>query len=417
MMSIIAGIMMSVVILVGTPALSFSADDIDALITKLKDSDEVVVENAEQALIRRGSASVDPVVLVLQDNDPQTRGAAVRILGAIGTPASSALIGILDHAEWRVRMGVARALGKIKDRAATNPLVSALGDEHQGVRAAAASALGVLGDPKAIGPLSNALQDKATVVRMGAARGLGKLGDAGAVNALLEAIQEPGRVRRTVVQALAAIGAPAVEPMGALLTDQNTDPGVRVALAEAFEQMRAAESAVPLSIALHDADRTVRKVAADALVLLGPPAVVPVRGVLLQNPDTTARVLAAGVLTEASRQANRPWAQGALAALIMGLKDDDANVRAAASVGIGRFRFQALEQLYVGLKEDHSQFRTEIINILADMGHPLSIRHLEHLLTIEQNPEVRNLAESAIERIKVADTLTPNTPEFKSELK
>jgi HEAT repeat protein len=142
-------------------------------------------------------------------------------------------------------------------------------------------------------------------------------------------------------------------------------------------------------------------------VLIGPPTVASVREVLLRNPDPTARALAASVLMEASRQANRPWAQDALAALIMALKDNDPNVRAAANMGIDRFRFQSLEQLYVGLRENNPQFRVEIINILADILHPLSIQHLEELLKTEKDPEVRKLAEAAIHRIKEADTLTP----------
>ena len=73
-----------------------------------------------------------------------------------------------------------------------------------------------------------------------------------------------------------------------------------------------------------------------------------------------------------------------------------------------RFKFQALEQLYVGLREHNPQFRIEIATTLADIGHPLSIRYLEELLTTETDPDVRQAAEAAIDKIKDADILAPN---------
>ena len=401
-------IVTGVLFLIGTFAPIASADDIDTLLNKLRDSDETVAETAEQALIQMGSAAVDPIARLLKGEERGMQSAAVRILGKIGTPASEALIATLKTSQWRARMGAARALGTIKGPTALNPLLDALRDDHQGVRATAASALGDLGDAHAMQALIKTLKDEKPAVRAAAARGLGKLGDAGAVDPLLEAIQEPGRVQRATVKALAKIGTPAVNSMGKVLTNQNGDPGVRAAIAKAFEQMRAEASVGALSAALQDKAYKVRRAAADALIIIGPPTVSSVRKVLVQNPDSGSRTLAAEILTEASRQANRPWAQDALAGLIVGLKDDDPNVRAAANTGIDRFRFQALEQLYVGLRDSDTQFRVEIINILADILHPLSIRHLEELLKTEKDPEVRKIAETAIHRIKEADTLTPN---------
>ncbi len=57
------------------------------------------------------------------------------------------------------------ALGKIGDKRAVEPLITALDDEDELVREGAAKALGMLGDKRAVEPLITALGDEDVSVR------------------------------------------------------------------------------------------------------------------------------------------------------------------------------------------------------------------------------------------------------------
>lgn len=122
--------------------------------------------------------------------------------------------------DWEVRWGAALALGRIKDKSATQDLIRALGDKDKHVRMAAiralanigsadvekiapflnddyefvrceaAWALGRTGDKRALGPLSRALSDEDIFVRRGAAWALGEMGDARAMEPLNQALND-----------------------------------------------------------------------------------------------------------------------------------------------------------------------------------------------------------------------------------
>jgi len=95
----------------------------DNLITELKNSTRDKKRDAAKKLIKIGAPSVEPLIAVLNDADPNAR----------------------QYAAW--------ALGDIKDSRAVEPLVKALNDESSAVRWTAAEALGVIGDERAIEPL------------------------------------------------------------------------------------------------------------------------------------------------------------------------------------------------------------------------------------------------------------------------
>jgi hypothetical protein len=75
-----------------------------------------------------------------------------------------------------VRESAARALGKLGDKRALEPLVAVLGDEYAYVRWTAAQALGELGDKRALEPLVTALRDEDEHMRWAAAQALTALG-------------------------------------------------------------------------------------------------------------------------------------------------------------------------------------------------------------------------------------------------
>jgi len=68
------------------------------------------------------------------------------------------LVGALDDEEPGLRLGAARALGRIGGPRAVEPLIAALQSQDEGVREAVAGALGAIGDPRAAEPLLAAME-------------------------------------------------------------------------------------------------------------------------------------------------------------------------------------------------------------------------------------------------------------------
>lgn len=103
------------------------------------------------------------------------------------------LIEALGHKDWVVRSNAARALGRIGDVGAVEPLIDAMKDDNEQVKDAAGEALQEIRDPGAVKPLIQALKDEQPYVRKGAAEALGKLGDSQAVEPLIQFLNDEAR--------------------------------------------------------------------------------------------------------------------------------------------------------------------------------------------------------------------------------
>lgn len=89
---------------------------------------------------------------------------------------SAKLIATLRTADQARRRGAAATLlGKMRNKAAVQPLIRALEDADSIVRGSAATALGRLGDPAAVQPLIRALEDTRGYVRVSSAAALGRM--------------------------------------------------------------------------------------------------------------------------------------------------------------------------------------------------------------------------------------------------
>ncbi|MGO8685772.1 MAG: HEAT repeat domain-containing protein [Candidatus Dormibacteria bacterium] len=256
---------------------------------------DVVGCEVRDALSRIGAAAVERLIAALHDRHEGVRERAAEALGKIGDiRAVEALIAALDDRDERVCWLAAQALGRIGDVRAVEALIAAL-DRHENVCSSAAEALGRIGEARAVEPLIAALANFYESVRRAAAEALGRIGDVRAIEALIAALHDRHEsVRRAATEALARLGwrpdrtgtgvgywiaqdkweecvkmgAPAIEPLAAVLRDVNWQR--RRAAAEALGRIgdtRAVEALVDTLAG--DTFWGVRKAAAEALGLLG----------------------------------------------------------------------------------------------------------------------------------------------------
>jgi HEAT repeat protein len=122
---------------------------------------------------------VAPLVAALSHPDATARALAAGKLAELGDPeAVPALVRVLrGDGDEHVREEAARALGRLGEVAALEPLVAALRDPGDHVREEAAAALGALGDLRADAALRGAVDDRHVMVRRAATEALSRLGD------------------------------------------------------------------------------------------------------------------------------------------------------------------------------------------------------------------------------------------------
>jgi HEAT repeat protein len=264
---------------------------VEPLIARLKSRDGDLRELVIEALGKIGDArAAEPLILVFGDVVDAIRNHAFKAVVEIGAPAVEPLIAALSNKNAGIRNVAAQALGRIEDARAVEPLIAALADTDEIVPQMAAKALGWIGDPRAVEPLIRALKSKNLLARQPAVEALGLIRDPRAVQPLIAALKEglpPGKTPRNIKEsdwlvfigkhgfwmrqeaagALIAIGAASVDPLMAVLRDEDTS--VRGFAASALGEIgekRVTDSLIPL---LEDEDNQVREAAASALEKLG----------------------------------------------------------------------------------------------------------------------------------------------------
>ncbi len=185
--------------------------DVEGLIEALKHKDNLIREDAAEALGRIGDKrAVKPLIHALEDEDRGVRKLTAVALGNIKDKrAVEPLINALKDGGYGVYEDASWALGRIGDKRAVEPLINDLKDVNRGSggRRNAAVALGNIKDKRAVEPLINALKDVSDYVRFYAAEALGRIGDKRAVEPLINALEDEDRgVRRRAASALGKIG-------------------------------------------------------------------------------------------------------------------------------------------------------------------------------------------------------------------
>ena len=190
---------------------------VEPLIVALKDNNEFVRKYAAEALGKIGDVrAIEPLIVVLIQGDRFDRLDAVEALDNLnwepqtdyqkaiylitkwqwqecvkmGVEAVEPLIVVLKENDKYVRKNAAETLGKIGDVRAVGPLINTLEDNNKDVRENVLVALSRIGDVRAIEPLIDALEDNNEDIRMYAAEALGKMGDVRAIPGLVFALRD-----------------------------------------------------------------------------------------------------------------------------------------------------------------------------------------------------------------------------------
>ena len=132
------------------------------------------------------------------------------LLGELDEPDLSDLdkaMAALGSPRSYVRWQAAQALGKMRDKAAVQPLLNALSDESTVVRESAAEALGEIGGKRALEPLIAALDDEVPYVRLQIVGSLGKMRDTLASSSLVKSLTD-SVLREAAAGALAEMEEP-----------------------------------------------------------------------------------------------------------------------------------------------------------------------------------------------------------------
>jgi len=289
----------------------------------------------------------------------------------------------------------AEFLGAAGDAAAVEPLVAALGDEDAALRQRAAMALGELASPEAIPALISALGDRDRAVQWFAATSLAK------------------------------IGTPAVEPLIAELHRDERDAVVGAVMA--LGRMRAERAVGPLVTLLSAPDLYVREHAVEALVAIGRPAVRPLIAAATSAEPVTKKgaVVALGRLADAAAAetlvgllgdadlvarhyavvALRQPGPAAYDALEGALASHDPAVQKAACDILGYVRdHRAIKPVAALLTDDHESVRWYAAKTLGAIDGKFAVENLIAALD-DASPRVREVAILALGRIRAFEAV------------
>jgi HEAT repeat protein len=270
-------------------------------------------------------------------------------------------------------------------------LLSALNDSNWDVRQNAAKALGTIGDARAIEPLITGLKDRDKNVQWAATEALGKMGSP-AVHSLIAALKD-SYSRKFAVIALGEIGdARAVEPLIAMLNDNDCD--LRIKIVRALGVIGNPHAVGPLIAALKDSELDVRRCAAEALEKIG----------WQPGQDESGTYYWMGKNNwEKCVEIGAP----AVEPLTVALKDNDGSVRQRAAKALGEVNdARAVEPLITALKDRDKFVRQTAAEALGEIGDPRAIERLIVVLN-DHTGTVRHAAATALvvmyQRLKLDD--------------
>ena len=177
---------------------------VDQVISALQSSHNGFLrDSATEALVRLGTNAVVPLLGKVRACDPYLKKLIMDILGAIGDcRAVPVCLSLMSETDENVAVSAIKALGKLKDDRAVEPLIAELRQDHRPLaQFSAVTTLQELGDGRAIEPLIAVLGR--TSFEPAVLEALGHIGDSRVLNPLVQALRLGSvHVRHTAVHAL-----------------------------------------------------------------------------------------------------------------------------------------------------------------------------------------------------------------------
>lgn len=375
-----------------------SARAVPILLEAMRDpyEDEDVKLACARALgMIRDPRAIPHLIEALRAPDKWVSPRVAEALIAFGPLAEAPLIDALrDPDSDDLRAWAADILGQLRSRAAVLNLIQCLWDRAESVRAAAARALSRIADKRAVNPLlERTLRDPSALVRMEAAAALGKIGDEKALESLRLAIADPDPiVRARAIEALEMIGPAVGELLEGALTDD--DPDVRRRTAAVLERLGYVQTQLER---LKSEDAVERAAARRKLVLIGKAGIRESLISSLNDPDFRVRAQVCQVLGELGERS-----PGILEALQAAARDREWSVRAHAIAALGRLRAkEALPQLVEGLGDEEAVVREAATEAIENMEVADLMAFLPQLLELLRDPNafIRRAAATILRRI------------------
>lgn len=337
---------------------------VNPLIIALEDDDRNVREWAAIALAKIGKPSIEPLEAALESGNDSIKWQAAAVLGLINdTNCTEALSLALQSKNSTVRYWAASSLGLIKNGKSQEALVSALGDCNESVRDKAGWALRTQSGEKAIMLLIDLLQDENSSRRMGAARALGDLNDVRAVPSLVQSLQD-------------------------------SEPGMRIEAAVALGRLKDGRAIEPLISALNDQDERMRAKTIDALVAIGPEAVI----FLIPALNSSNNYTSVAAATALGKIADGRCAES----LIWAFQNDERPVRRASVMALARINTSIAVPVFISILQDQSRkddLRTDAAWALGEMGDASARDPLITAMASDPDSGVRINAAQALKNI------------------
>lgn len=422
---------------------------IDTLVRALGDPAWWVRMRSVEALEQIGAVAEAPLMLALDDTDPEIRIRAAVALERLGVPnrlidqiesgtaapevaevltkfglagARELLAEQLQHPSARVRQAVIGAIQRAGRRDLAPELaqvargdaeaelralafdtlrhlgaveavpagLEGLGDVHQDVRTAAMRLVGDLGEAEVADMIRPRTTDKEPVVRAAAARALGQLHARDTQPELARLLKDPvPEVRVAATDGVAdSEGRWAVPELVRLLGD--ADPQVRRGAARSLGRL-GDRSAVPALLrTFQTGTAELREVVADAVARLDPSALPGLLDVLIAAGDRESRLGVARILSGMETSAS-------LDLLEIVWRDQSPEVRALTVDGLIRSRTdRAAALLGQGLRDPDPGVRGRVADALARLGRAEFGADLLALLADDPVAAVRERAALAV---------------------
>ena len=383
-----------------------SADRMPRLLQALKDDSWRVRREAVDALLAQtGCESTGAMLRVMRNHvtDLGLFNSAIQVVSRSGVDTFEPLVELLDDNDPELRICAALTLGNQNDRRAVPALLRTLGDPDANVCYHAIEALGKLKSCEAVDSLMKLVESRDFALAFPALDALSSIGDARAAGPLTALLDDP-TLRQPAIEAIGWLGGRAA--VGPLIDVLHGHRALATAVAMALNRMRERyetrygrgdliESAIRLTITEEDA-----KILVDAAAGVDGPELEAIAHVLgglegVAVDQTLAQLLLRLASRSAAAEAMVRRGARVVDLLVERSSDDDAEVRKMAIAALGRIGdAKAVPALLNALRSDPD-------SIGAAAGALAMIGALESYPTLlgmlgDENATVRRAVVSAL---------------------